>query len=194
MTAPVFFHGDGIGSYGCVSVTSPYFLSEEEAFEIIQSEARDYGGISFTAESGMTLPDMSIPETVINGEQPKKETTRKGDLDLDGGDRDKNIGFEFVSKSDVSSWEMEDVKSYSTVSTYATKDASQRLQKELEAYGPDMQVGVFYDPCCYIDAEGMLQEKNDQMAKDEEEAMQISGENLRAQVRDFIDWLTFIMR
>ena len=31
MVAPIFEHGGGSGSFGCVSVVAPYFLSEEEA-------------------------------------------------------------------------------------------------------------------------------------------------------------------
>lgn len=37
LVAPVFIHGGGTGAYGCVAVTSPFFLSEEEAYEIIKS-------------------------------------------------------------------------------------------------------------------------------------------------------------
>jgi len=39
--APIFIHGDGRGSFGCVSVAPPAFLSEEEAFDVIHEEAKN---------------------------------------------------------------------------------------------------------------------------------------------------------
>ena len=105
MVAPVFIHGGGSGAYGCVSVVSPYFLSEEEAFEIIRAEAESYGGLILTQEAAPELKNVKLPVTQIYSEPEKtKEKTVKGSLQTDGWDPDKRIAIEFVSKSDVGNW------------------------------------------------------------------------------------------
>jgi hypothetical protein len=60
--APIFEHGNGRGSFGCVSVAPPSFLSEEEAFQAIQEEAKLYG-IEFD-KTGLELKNVGIPETM----------------------------------------------------------------------------------------------------------------------------------
>ena len=69
--APVFIHGGGSGAYGCVSVVSPYFLSEEEAFEIIRAEAESYGGLILTQEAAPELKNVKLPVTHIYSEPEK---------------------------------------------------------------------------------------------------------------------------
>ena len=56
--APVFIHGEGTGAYGCIAVTAPFFLSEEEAWEIIKSEAESYKGITFARNTPPVLEDV----------------------------------------------------------------------------------------------------------------------------------------
>ena len=36
--APVFIHGDGVSSFGCVMVAPPVIISEQDAMEIVKSE------------------------------------------------------------------------------------------------------------------------------------------------------------
>lgn len=73
------------GAYGCVSVVSPYFLSEEEAFEIIRAEAESYGGLILTQEAAPELKNVKLPVTHIYPESEKaKEKTVKGSLQTDG--------------------------------------------------------------------------------------------------------------
>ena len=58
LVAPVFIHGEGTGAYGCIAVTAPFFLSEEEAWEIIKSEAESYKGITFARNTPPVLEDV----------------------------------------------------------------------------------------------------------------------------------------
>ncbi|HBO43451.1 MAG TPA: hypothetical protein DD670_05880, partial [Planctomycetaceae bacterium] len=43
VVAPVFEHGEGSGSTGCIVMTPPVFLSEEEAMQIIKDELAKHG-------------------------------------------------------------------------------------------------------------------------------------------------------
>ncbi|MDP4091420.1 MAG: metalloprotease, partial [Bacillota bacterium] len=61
LVAPIFEHGQGRGSFGCSSVAPPSFLSEEEAFQVIQEEARQYG-VSFHRD-GLEIKGVGIPQT-----------------------------------------------------------------------------------------------------------------------------------
>ena len=59
IVAPIFVHGDGRGSYGCEVVSPPVYLSEAEAFQIIQDEAQK-AGIQFVSK-GRKLNNISVP-------------------------------------------------------------------------------------------------------------------------------------
>lgn len=43
VVAPVFEHGDGRGATGCVVISPPAFLSEEEALAVIREELTAHG-------------------------------------------------------------------------------------------------------------------------------------------------------
>ena len=57
--APVFEHGKGQGAYGCVVVTPPVFLTEAEARDVIEEEAKK-AGVEF-AERGHKLSAVPVP-------------------------------------------------------------------------------------------------------------------------------------
>ena len=202
LVAPVFIHGEGTGAYGCIAVTAPFFLSEEEAWEIIKSEAESYKGITFSRNTPPVLEDVKLPESrLFSGKTEKKQSLRDGDLCLDGADADNKIAFEFISQDDVYEWRKENEEAAATFTLYDTKGTAEQLREELVSYGPDIALGIFYDPCNDVDMEGAY----DAMAKAEEQGMTFdwegakleqeararakSEEELRAQVRDFLDWL-----
>lgn len=76
-----------------------------------------------------------------------------------------------------------------------------RLQKSLEKASPEEVVGIFYDPYDYgelIEEYNKIQKKYEgregnywaAMSEEQDEmARAAAEENLKAQVRDFIDWL-----
>ena len=98
-------------------------------------------------------------------------------------------------------WRKENEEAAATFTLYDTKGTAEQLREELVSYGPDIALGIFYDPCNDVDMEGAY----DAMAKAEEQgrafdwegakleqearARAKSEEELRAQVRDFLDWL-----
>lgn len=202
LVAPVFIHGAGTGAYGCVAVTAPFFLSEEEAYEIIKSEAECYGGIAFTRKSPPVLEDVKLPESrLYSGVTASKGTVREGDLCLDGADAENRIAFEFISRDDVYEWRKENEEATATFTLYDAKGAAEKLREELVSYGPGMSLGIFYDPCNDVDMDDALDAKT--KAEEQGETFDWDGakleseararakteEELRAQVRDFLDWL-----
>lgn len=198
--APLFVHGEGIGSFGCVAVISPYFLSEEEAFDIILAEAKEYGNLDFTPEAVPSIENISIP-SVIEAETETKVKSETGSLDFDGWNKEKKIVFEFVSSGDVHIWR-KDGEFQSTVTTYPIQKAAAVLQKGLKKSSAlPGTTAVFYDGYDYGALEEIY-EKNQELFLDKEPsdwtglqeanelaAKKLGEENLRAQVRDFIDWL-----
>lgn len=211
--APVFEHGDGFCSYGCVSVVVPYCLTEEEAFEIINSEAETYGGIVFEP-GGSEIENVELPQVYIdswpadiNGDEGVAEEGKTGTLSLDGSTNN-GISFEFLSRDDMWDWQWvsadeDELVAFLSVANMAYRDTAEFLRQSLTEAELPGAVGVFYDPYSYEDLrEVQAQLEEEHTSEDGEEwdyqaiqegynaaARALSEENLRAQVRDFIDWL-----
>jgi len=184
--APIFIHGDGRGSFGCVSVAPPAFLSEEEAFDVIYQEAQKYGIIF--KEKGPVLDDVKIPETLyyLNANQ-KVEGSRNGSLELDGYDEGKNIGFEFISREDYKEWHVEQ-EIRSSVDVYDFLSTAEILAKGMEGKTDDLTIGVFYNPMPRFTEEEIRDEDSDWEQK-QALIREQAAEQLREQVRDFLEWL-----
>ena len=192
ITIPVFVHGEGMGSYGCVSVAPPVFLSEEEAAEVIREEASKYG-LDFSGDK--TLENAQIPRhntCPMQEEHTIPMNTAEGQLKLDGYDKATGIGFEFVSAGDLRNWPDPNQEIFSSVETYYFRDAAEALA----AGNPN--VAVFYDPASadYTEFDYEWPEADDSGAgyreyteKYDAAQREKSKEDLRAQVRDFLEWL-----
>lgn len=189
---PVFTHGDGMGSYGCVSVAPPVFLSEEEAASVIREEAAKYG-LSFDEEK--CLENAQIPRhntSSLQEDHTDSLKTGKGELVLDGYDTELGIGFEFVSIADLKNWPDPKQEMFSSVESYYFKDAAEALAEN------NPNVVAFYDPASADFSEFNYEwpEEDDSgagytayAAKYEAQQKESSIEELRAQVRDFLEWL-----
>ncbi|OQB20347.1 MAG: hypothetical protein BWY11_02487 [Firmicutes bacterium ADurb.Bin182] len=192
---PVFIHGGGRGSYGCVSVAPPVFLSEEEAAQVIREEAELYG-IDFSGNK--TLQDISLPVPDLNGfeanQKPLPSVT--GDLELDGYDEDSRIGFEFVSVEDVREWSsLGNSEIRSSVEVYDTKTTADALSLSVE------NTAVFYDPLSADYEEFKPPEFGDMTEEEAASAYEAAVKDyemrqkekslteLRSQVKDFFEWL-----
>lgn len=77
LVAVVFPHGEGRGSFGCVMVTPPAFLSEEEARQVIREEMESLG-ILFT-EDALILPDLARGRHYVVHEADFPDTTSSAD-------------------------------------------------------------------------------------------------------------------
>ncbi len=177
--APLFLHGGGSMSTGCVSVVRTFFLSESEAKEIIRAEAELYGNLKLEENPVQADPD----------------ALRRADKPMDLITEDGKIGVEYVSAGDAAAWNwMEDGGS---VREYNVKDAAEEHRVILAEDDREEQravsKGVLYDPCAcsdLLDDEETLRELTEMSGEEQEEYFRKTDEEaLRAQVRDFIDWL-----
>ncbi|HOB21158.1 MAG TPA: hypothetical protein PKO35_10710 [Candidatus Atribacteria bacterium] len=180
LVAPIFEHGGGRGGFGCVSISPPVFLSEEEAMDVIRAEAEE-AGISLD-RGGLTLKGVRIPKTRY---YRSTSSTKKGELELDGYDADKEIAVEFVSLKDYNDWWTKE-NEMATAGTYGFIDAARLLRDGLEGRTKDTAVGVFYDPAPF---DTNLWEQGLSFEEIQAELKKQSIESLRQQVRDFIEWL-----
>jgi hypothetical protein len=214
--AVVFEHGQGQGSYGCVSVAPPAFLSEEEARQVVASEL-SRAGLTLVP-GGKTIPDLVRHRYYLlaKGDQRwdyKKarveETGAPGLLTLDGYDAAKRVGYVLVSQSnyrekgglDSAEVHFDDRSSvgWSSVGTYEFAEAARNLAKRINARenaGDKDAIGVFYDPS--FGAWEELQRLDRSGARDDWQARMDQAVNtakskslgqLREQVRDFAAWL-----
>lgn len=201
MVAPIFDYGSGRGSFGCMSIAPPSFLSEEEAFQLIQEEGKKYG-INFNRD-GLEIKNVNIPETkyFLRPEEVKEgsnsfkeksgiiENIKIGDLKLDGYDDEKKIAFEFVSREDYDNWHSEEGV-WSSVQDFDFLSAASALRNGLENSNGDISIGVFYNPMERLPENELKQgtENNDWDAM-EARIKDMAEDNLRKQVKDFLEWL-----
>lgn len=206
--APIFEHGDGAGSFGCIATNPPVFLSEDEARKVIVDEAKR-AGIEFAAD-GKVMPAVKTPVTSRwgfredfgkNGDYHAKKRGYVRAVTLDGFDERRHVAFEYVSKSDFMDWHASLTGlAMSTVSHYDIVGAAKDLREGIVKAKPGGACVVFYDPCVGPkDAEKRYGYRRTDCRSDAEwkaerakvEAMQrdLAREQLRAQVKDFIKWL-----
>ncbi len=219
MMSPLFIHGGGVGSFGCSSVLAPFIFSESEALEVIRSEALAYGNLELSEDDSFLINDIehvNIDEKNVEifGYYEEVEPQRTSDR-MDLTSSDKKIAIEYVSHVDVKSLLLYE-PSCATVQSYNYQNAAKDYSDALEKNKPSVVAGIFYEPYSYVDVSDELEksmksfsESNPrpgeqyeeskraewdayfETVRTEEQTLQrkITEENLRAQVRDFIDWL-----
>ena len=159
---------------------------KEEAFDLICQEAQKYGIIF--KEKGPVLDDVKIPETLyyLNANQ-KVEGSRNGSLELDGYDEEKNVGFEFISEVDYEEWHVEQ-GIRSSVDDYDFLSTVKILAEGMEGKTDGLTVGVFYNPMPQFTEEEIRDENSDWEQK-QALIRERAVEQLREQVKDFLEWL-----
>ena len=189
--APIFAHGEGSGGTGCVAISPPVFISEDEARDIIFNALR---------KEGITFDTINCPEikfktrTLTDCPFDKKVDVK---LKMDGYNKDLNLAIQFVSKEDFRKFDTVCDSSYydekgneigieygSSVYEYKTKKAAEIIREKLVAEGKTNAV-VFYDPIVYDD---WIINKKD-FGKPKKDAKEESKALLLKQVEDFIKWL-----
>ena len=197
--APIFEYGSGRGTFGCVATNPPVFLSEDEARQVIIEEGKK-ARILFSADAP-TLLKVPVPITdrysvwVGSDKGEEKPKTRVLDLQLDGIDKQRKIGFEYVSSADFEEWERKDYTMACSVYGYDYLGTAKVLREGLQQARPRGAYAVFYDPAATAP---MKRYSADEFSKIdweaehkrlEAESRRLSCEQLRKQVQDFIKWL-----
>lgn len=180
--APIFAHGDGSGSTGCVVMSPPVFISEDEARNIIfKTLAKE--NIHFDTTNCPTLK-FKAPPLANDCLKKEEKMAIKTDVEIkmDGFNADYNIGIQFMSSDDFHKFRIED-GCFSSASHYDTKTAAELLRAELKKKGI-LNAAVFYDPLPSIDyGKSKDWRKCQKIAKEE------AKELLLMQVNEFIQWI-----
>ncbi len=181
---PLFEHGVGRGAIGCVMVTPPVFLSEQEAMAVILDIA-EQNGLSFG--TSLTIKGVQVPVITSDSNSFSDQiTSTNGEIELDGYDDTHGIAFEFVSVEDVESWRTN--QPAISMSNYPIIDLARNLIPGMNHPESNTVVAVFYDPVTHPKRED--KGLSDFMTDEERlELFEQSKEDLRQQVLDFIAWL-----
>jgi len=134
---------------------------------------------------------VEIPKTRYYLKQNDKvKGSRKGSLELDGYDQRKNIGFEFISEEDYEEWHV-DEGIRSSVDTYDFLSTAEILAEGMKGKTGDLTVGVFYNPMSQWTEEEIEDIMDEESSWEEKEALikERASEQLREQVKDFLEWL-----
>jgi hypothetical protein len=201
IVAPIFEHGEGRGAVGCVVVSPPVFLSEEDALQVIHEEL---------ARAGLepTVRDTELWSVVI----PKRQQELRVDwisgrwdmsssivevagtgrpLEVDLLDPERAVAVEYVSTSDHERMWIRTFRS--TVRGFDLKEAAQWLSEKTQGQEEAVHLGVLYDPASRVrfrwSRDDGSSDNDPQAFKTAEEARAGSQRLLRQQVRDFVDWL-----
>lgn len=194
--APVAVHGDGVASVGCVVVSPPSYLSEEDAQRIIREEA---------ARRGLLLAAPSSPvlgEHILAPARPASPYRKwwnalyepREAYVPDLADSAKKIAVEFVGDRDALRFANPGLRSplKATRSAYAIdmRSSAQNLSVQVSRKGaPGFYFGAVYDPAVKTGCgrPGSLPPEKRQEC--EASARAASEQLLREQVADFLDWL-----
>jgi hypothetical protein len=197
IVAPIFNHGEGIGGIGCIVMTPPVFLCEEEARKIIEDELGKVG-IKFDKHNFILPIEISekVEETESNKRDRKtkkrKFTTKKYEykIEFDGYSSSNKLVYEFVSSLENVNFNNTKVNNilesnliirHGTATDILTKQAALNLQKKL-VNNKQVNVAIFYDPLPKFKFRF-----NDE--KNMKTRQKIAANLLRAQVKDYINWL-----
>lgn len=201
---------DGRGSFGCVAVSPPSFLAEDEALDLIRAELE---------AAGLRLRDDAVLEGVMAPTGPGNDTRgEKGDgresrvvddwgnpnqlglrpVQFDWVDPDRAVYIEYLTRRDYREWEG---LATSTADTY---DFPELAQKVVEAYGKypagrQTTFGVFFDPLAHPGVEevpvtGLAPEEERLADAEYKQAAAAAADSrgrdkLRRQVRHFVEFL-----
>ncbi|MGD9128681.1 MAG: hypothetical protein PVH19_14995 [Planctomycetia bacterium] len=193
MVAPIFDHGEGRGVMGCVVISPPVFLSEEEGVQIIREELSEHGII---LGKGGILKGVTVnaPFSEFDKKSTDDKTSKKEPIAVDAIDLNQGVAIEFFTKEDCH--QLKATYGYgSSKWTYEPKKGAERLSQEIGNQGADeVRIGIFYDPMIswysrfvYNSDEkpkkSLTREEYEKLAEKE------SKEILRQQAQDFAKWL-----
>lgn len=203
IVAPLFDHGEGRGASGCIVVSPPVFLSEEEAMQIIREELGKRG---IQLNEAAPLKDVHIPQRTIEygarviGDGKVEFITKTTEdhrntspLRPSGIDPDKMIVVEYIT-------EMRDdpfgaSTDRGTVSRYDFKDAAAYVAEQVKKQSKQrIYLGLFYDPAVGLNDPEVRAKRTTaggRMKFEEyrELLMTKSKALVRQQAQDFVAWL-----
>ncbi len=200
IVAPIFDHGEGRGATGCVVIAPPVFLSEEEAWQVIDEELAKRN--VKVPDKNVALKGVKIPQRfrtiILKGGKGEWRTEEAGSsakpFAADRENPEQRIAIEFISERDYFSKagapsDLSTVRSYDFRET--AKDLAENVRKQAKE---KVYFGVLYDPLAKT-ADLSTVKPHTQGAfikaylKAQQDGATESKRLLRLQVQDFINWL-----
>lgn len=187
LLAPIFEHGGGGASFGCMAVVPPVFMSEEEAVEIVRQELEDagYDGVE-TGDACTTFPIDKLHRRDFCGDIRDWEVlagmavTERFDL----CDREAGFSLEIVTLPDHDKIVEEALFTSCSVWSLSLRDLADHVALQAVGGARSRYVALFYDPVGHETPEWW-----DTGEDTGPSAEEYAAEELRAQVRDFVAWL-----
>jgi hypothetical protein len=202
LVAPLFEHGEGRSTMGCMVVAPPVFLSEEEAWEVIDAELARNG--IHLPEKERIIPGVEVPlypaaelEQLVEGD-PLPTPSSIEPLRADRFNSRRKIALEFVSAENppekIQYW------SLGSINGLELKGEAEVLREAISTRSSArIYFAALYDPVTYRELEptGVPFPPEDATEADWEKfrskanapAKAESKRLLRLQVQDFIHWL-----
>ncbi len=199
IVAPIFEHGEGRGATGCMVIAPPVFLSEEEAWQVIDEEL---------ARQNVKLPATGFELRGVKVARQRQEYSVGKDNKLEAkveeqpgtakpfkanrANLEKRIALEFVSEHDYH--DLGGPMSMSTVRSYELKQTAAALAEKVGKQAKEaVYFGVLYDPAVKPKEQTEKFKTQGQWIKFYLESQQKSRAEaqrlLRLQVQDFLKWL-----
>ena len=171
---PRYSSTEGRGSAGCVVVTPPVFLSEEEALQVISE---------ILAEHGLTASDS--PPAIEGFVFDDKASGARTPLVPDFFDPAKNVAVEFVSEDDYVG--LCHGEFHSSVGSYDILDLAHTMSMAVREFSSGLYFAALYDPMVSYNLWDRKdhEDANARWERTKEQSRQL----LREQVKDFVDWL-----
>ncbi len=217
VVAPIFQHGEGRGATGCIVMSPPVFLSEEEALQVIREEM---------AAKGVQLGTNKVALAGVGNGTAMNQAPFMADV----ADPKRKVFVEFLAQYDAPQWEWARQEeehpdgpfTFSTVRSYDMPKTAAYLADRVKRRATErVYFGTFYDPLAgHIDYEKMIAalprpatgavstvgkakagakavgrsvsgylDSRTPLEKMESGAKALSRRLLREQVRDFVKWL-----
>jgi hypothetical protein len=186
LLAPIFEHGGGRASFGCVVVSPPAFMSEEDAADIVREELELAGFTS--VQTGADCA--TFPVTKLRHRDSCSELTDWEVLEglvvtdrFDVCDREAGFTLEIVSRED---WDrvLEEAPFHAcSVWGLSLRELADHVAIQAVAGARSRYVAVLYDPVAYD--QSYWWDTGDTGLSAEE----AGARDLRAQVQDFVAWL-----
>jgi len=203
---------DGRGSFGCVAVSAPVFLSENEALDLIQAELEKVGLKlrDIVDVDGLQIPDPAEPRFNFSRdkEEVKKSRVKKlveGSYAFDLGTEDKSVVVKFLQKEDFDLWKDSPHGYVSSVESFnfswLASEVSEAFKQRTD--GKPIIIGIFFEPSTYpekkerekrpeqgkVDLEKIREHVRADYETIRQETKERAKEKLRQQVQHFVKYL-----
>lgn len=216
VVAPLFLHGKGRGATGCVVVSPPVFLSEQDALSVIREELAKVGvqlgdgqvwdGTSIRPRKWKPMDDKgtssrwvhlySTPSILVERSGHRKAEPQP--IQVDAVDTARSIAVEFVAEKDDETYGVPDLGS--TAREYDLIEAARHLTRTVAMQKKGgVKFAAFYDPLVHFTGTWPEYEVDGKKPTQEEWQARLREAYapdlarakglLRLQVLDFIAWL-----